>query len=162
MDTRSSRRSLRRIAGFALRAALACLALVAMAGAGAQTVSLKTGGERVSITVGDATAIPADFPTDVALPADAKLVRTERTGTSTVLEFSTTNDVATNLADLDARLRAGDWQPARVRALPGLRAQAWEKDQRALIAWASEAPGAQGAHVWLRLVPRHARAATTP
>lgn len=133
METHRSRRYPSR----ALRAAAAGLALAAMASAGAQTVSLNSGGKQIRIAIGGAATLPEDLPQDVALPAAATLVRVQRDSGSTTLEFSAADSPDAAIADLDARMLAGGWRKAAV-ATPGMgRAQAWEKDARAVIAWAT-------------------------
>ena len=145
--------------GRALCAATACLALAATAGAGAQTVSLNAGGKQVRIAVGEDAVLPADFPKDVALPADAKLSRVQHAGASTTLEFTAPGEPAAAVADLDARMRADGWEQASVRVPDGIRAQAWEKDRRAVIAWAvPDDANPHGVRVQVKLVARLAAA----
>jgi hypothetical protein len=117
---------------------MACLALAAAAGAFAQTVSLKTGGKQVRIEIGGDATLPANFPQDVALPAAATLVRVQRGGTATSLEFTGSGEPGDVVAELDARMRANGWQQAVVKAPARGHALAWEKDKRAVIAWAVE------------------------
>ena len=115
--------------------AVACLAL-APAAAGAQTVSLRTGGKSMQIRVGDAAVLPADVPRDVPLPEGGQLVRVQRSGASTLLTYAQPGEPAAIVAALDGRLRADGWRPARVKAPAEGTALAWTNEQRVLIAWA--------------------------
>lgn len=121
----------------ALRAVVACLAFAAMAGAGAQTVSLNTGGKQVRIAIGGDAALPANFPQDVALPAAATLVRVQHGAGTTILEFAAAGEPGAAITDIDARMRANGWRQAVMKPPATGSAQVWEKDQRAVIAWAT-------------------------
>lgn len=129
---------------------LAALALAPCAGA--QTVTLRAAGKDVRIVAGDAAALPADFPPDVALPQPHVLVQVERAGTTTTVEADTPGDVPAVAAQLRARMQADGWTAARVAQPPSGLALAWEKDARAVVAWLK--PAAVGVRLQLQLLPK--------
>lgn len=120
--------------------------------AAGQTVSLNAGGEQLRIAVGTAAALPADFPADVALPRPHVLTRLERSQARMTVELDTPGDPGTVAAALQARMRADGWREAPVSQPGSGIARAWEKDARAVVAWAS--PGAAGVRLQLQLQPR--------
>jgi hypothetical protein len=135
--------------------ACACAAVAPWpAAAAGQTVSLNQGGQAVRIAVGEAAVLPADFPADVALPEHHAVVRVERTGTATTVEVEAPGNVDDEAARFRERMTSAGWTAARIRApatAPG-QAQAWEKDQRAVVAWVSPAPA--GVRLQVELLPR--------
>jgi hypothetical protein len=137
-----------------LAAAVLAAASIAAPGAIAQTVSLKQGGQKVRITIGNQAKLPADFPADIALPDGYALARVKRAGASTTLGFDAPGDVDVAAMDLESRMQANGWHAANVMAPGQGRAQAWEKDARVLIAWFRPATNG-GVHVQLELRPRH-------
>lgn len=140
-----------------LRVSLPAAAFVMLCAAGfaasvaAQTVSLTTGSKQVRIDVGAAAALPADFPADVVLPQPHVLVRVQRSLDDTILEFDLAGDVDAAAAEVQSAMLANDWTAAPVAQPAAGRAQAWEKDARAVIAWLR--PGADGTRLHLQLKP---------
>lgn len=124
-----------------------CLALST---ANAQVVTLNTGGKQVEISVEDAARLPADFPADVALPEHYVLARVERSDGSTTLALDLSGDIDAIGSELASRMRASGWRAAPVARPATGRAQAWEKDGRAVISWL--APGPAGPHLQLQLL----------
>jgi len=146
---------------------LACLALfvggslVAVLPAPAQTVSLRRGGEQLTIEVGNAARLPADFPEDVFVPTDARLERVERTGDGRVLVELHVPTPPANLVDAyAASMAVSGWTAARVAPIAGGEAQAWEKDARAVVVAASG--DAAGTRLRLQLLPRRGATTTAP
>jgi len=130
----------------------AALAIGPAPAALAQTVTLNTGGRDVRITVGEAAALPGDFPPDVPLPDGYALVQVQHAGDTTTIEADVPGELDAVAARLGERLQAEGWRPARVGAPPAGRAQAWEKDRRAVVAWLK--PAAAGVRMQLQLRPR--------
>jgi hypothetical protein len=117
----------------------------------AQTVSLHANGREVRITAGDAAALPADFPADVALPQPHVVAQVRRIGAATTVEADAPGDVAAVLSQLRERMQASGWTTAKMAQPPVGQAQAWEKDHRAVVAWVR--PAASGVHLQLQLLP---------
>lgn len=142
----------------------ACLALalvVGAAGAAGQTVTLNQGGKDVRIAIGDAAALPAAFPADIALPQPHTVVRVQRSGAAMTVDVETP---AATVDEAAARFRAdmlaAGWTAAAVRRPPSGRAQAWEKDGRAVVAWLT--PAEAGVRMQLELLPAGGTAASAP
>ena len=131
---------------------LALLAGIVPAVANAQVVTLTTGDRQVRIAVDEAATLPADFPADIALPGQYTLARVERSGNDTMLALDLPGGIDSAAAELAARMRADGWREARTVPPATGRAQAWEKDERAVIAWLAPAPA--GTRLELRLLPR--------
>lgn len=123
------------------------------ADAAGQTVSLNQGGKDVRITVGDAAVLPADFPKDIALPEPRTLVRVQRTGALTTVEVEARGTVDDEAGRFRAGMQAAGWTAARVRQPATGQAQAWEKDQRAVVAWL-KATDAGRVRLQLELLPQ--------
>lgn len=119
--------------------------------AAAQTVTLNQGGKDVRIAVGDAAVLPADFPGDIPLPAPHTVLRVQHSGATTTVAVEAPGTVDDAAARFDAGMRAQGWIAARVNAPKAGRAQAWEKDRRAVVAWWQ--PSAAGVQVQLELLP---------
>lgn len=131
----------------------ACMALAAPAPSPAQTVTLNRGGQDVRITVNDAATLPGDFPADIALPSTHTVVRVERSGNGTTVVIATPGTVDEEAARLRSAMPARGWAPGHVLQPRTGVAQAWVKDDRAVLAWLT--PGeAGGVRVQLQLVPR--------
>jgi hypothetical protein len=139
---------------------LACLLVVCMpvacllpAIAAGQTVTLKQGGEAVRIAVGDAAALPADFPKDVPLPEPHAIVRVQSgDGTTSTLMLEAPLPVDEAARRFRAGMLAQGWTAASVRAPAAGQAQAWEKSGRAVVAWLQPSP--DGMRMQLQLL-RH-------
>ena len=98
----------------------------------AQTVSLSSGEGQVTIQVGDAAALPADFPEDVFLPSAAQLQRVQQDADGGQrLEFSLAGTADEAVAQYAKAMDAAGWTPARVAPVANARVQAWEKDRHA-------------------------------
>jgi len=121
--------------------------------ASAQTVSLNLGGRAMRITAGDAAALPADFPADVALPDGHAVVQVQHAGEEITVETDAPGDVDTVLARLRERMRAAGWNAAKVARPADGQAQAWEKERRAVVAWVKPAVDG-GVRVQLQLLPK--------
>src|SRR5690606_37515427 len=130
----------------------ALLAAMAATGANAQTVTLNAGDTQVRIAVDDAATLPADFPADVALPERYELARVERSGAGTTLVLDLPGAIDAAADGFATGMRANGWHEATVVAPATGRAQAWEKDERAVVAWI--APGPAGARLQLQLSQR--------
>lgn len=140
------------------RLAVLAIALPPAFAVPAQTVSLQRAGEQVTILVGGAAILPADFPGDVFLPAAATLVRVESLGQDRVVVEFTSDEAPDALAAACARSMAeAGWSRATVEPVAGAHAQAWEKDERAVLvaAWAE----AGVTRLRLQLLPRARRPA---
>lgn len=144
------------------RALPACIALAAgfataagwTGGAAAQTVTLNQGGKDVRISIGGEAVLPADFPSDVALPQPHAVVRVQRSGASTTVELAVPGATAEAVsARFRADMLAAGWAAATVRRPADGLAQAWEKAGRAVVAWVAPAP-AGGVRMQLELVPQ--------
>ena len=120
-------------------------ALSAPSGAAGQTVTLHRAGEDVRITVGDAAALPADFPPDVALPTTYTVVRVEHSGDGTTVVVATPGTVEDVAGRFHAGMVAAGWKAAAGAPPPVGIGQAWTKRPRAVVAWikAGDAGGAQ-------------------
>ena len=124
----------------------------------AQTVSLSSGEGQVTIQVGDAATLPADFPEDVFLPSAAQLQRVQQDADGGQrLEFSLACTADEAVAQYAKAMVAAGWTPARVAPVANARVQAWEKDHRALVLMVL--PAADGASTRLHLQLRSRRAA---
>lgn len=138
--------------------ALPCLAVMSIvllvaADATAQTVTLQREGEQVTIAVGRAAALPADFPADVFLPSPATLVRVEAAGPGHLMLEFTAAGAPANLAERHAdAMAASGWTPAQVAPVAGTEVRAWEKDDRAVVLAATPEP--DGTRLRLKLLPR--------
>jgi hypothetical protein len=119
--------------------------------AAAQTVTLNQGGKEVRIAVGEAASLPADFPQDIPLPAPHAVLRVQHGGATTTVALEALGTVDDAAARFDAGMRAQGWVAARVNVPAAGRAQAWEKDGRAVVAWWQ--PSAAGVQVQLELLP---------
>lgn len=126
----------------------ACLLPAIAAG---QTVTLNQGGRDVRIAVGDAAVLPADFPVDIPLPEPHAVLRVQRSGATTTVAVEAPGTVDDAAGRFDAGMRAQGWTAAPVNAPTVGRAQAWEKDRRAVVAWWQ--PSATGVQVQLELLP---------
>lgn len=132
-------------------AQLVLAACLLPAAAAAQTVTLDQGGKAVRIAVGEAAVLPADFPVDIPLPAPHAVLRVQHSGATTTVSIEAPGTVDDAAARFDAGMRAQGWIAARVNVPPVGRAQAWEKDRRAVVAWWQ--PSATGVQVQLELLP---------
>jgi ligand-binding sensor domain-containing protein len=121
--------------------------------AAGQTVSLNTGGKQVRITIGASATLPADFPPDVALPDGHALTQVKRSGTTTVIELDAPGELEAVAARFRERMQANGWTAVAIAQPAAGRAQAWEKDARAVVAWL--APADAGVRLQLQLLPRH-------
>ena len=134
---------------------LLCLSSVAAA----QTVTLGKGGKQVTIAIGDDAKLPADFPADVFLPANADLQRVQQVDDDALMLELHAAAAPDSIADqYAAAMVVAGWTGARVAPVPGAIAQAWEKDRRAVLVVAA----AEGAGTRLRLQLRARRAALVP
>jgi hypothetical protein len=120
--------------------------------ASAQTVSLTAGGKQLRIKVGEAAALPADFPADVVLPQPCVVTRVERSDQETSLELDTPGELGAIAEQFRAGMLVNGWVPAPVRQPATGNAQAWEKDTRVVIAWLT--PGPAGVHLQVQLLPQ--------
>ena len=110
-------------------------------------------GQDVRITVNEAARLPGDFPADIALPSTYTVVRVERSGNGTTVVIATPGTVDEEAARLRSAMPARGWAPGHVLQPRTGVAQAWVKDDRAVLAWLT--PGeAGGVRVQLQLVPR--------
>lgn len=140
------------------RLAVLAIAMPAAFAVPAQTVSLQRAGEHVTILVGAAAILPADFPGDVFVPTGATLVRVESLGQDRVVVEFTSDQAPDALAAACARSMAeAGWSPATVEAVAGAHAQAWEKHERAVLVAAWTEAGAT--RLRLQLLPRARRPA---
>jgi len=140
------------------RLAVLAIAVPAAFAVPAQTVSLQRAGEQVTILVGGAAILPADFPGDVFVPAAATLVRVESLGQDRVVVEFTGDEAPDALAAACARSMAeAGWSRAAVEAVAGAQVQAWEKDERAVLVAVSAQAGAT--RLRLQLLPRARRPA---
>jgi len=134
----------------------ACLWLAALAlpaTAAAQTVSLNQGGRDVRIAIGDAAALPADFPADVPLPSPRTMLSVERSDGRTTLVIVAPGTVEEQAERLRSGMQAQGWRAAAFAAPPTGQGQAWEKDARAVLAWLQPAD-AGGTRIQLQLLAR--------
>lgn len=122
------------------------------ADAAGQTVSLNQGGKDVRIAIGDAAVLPADFPKDIALPEPHAVVRVQHGGGVATVEVETPGNVDDVAAKFRAAMQAAGWTAAAVRSPASGQAQAWEKGQRAVVAWL--VPVAGGVRMQLELLPQ--------
>ena len=148
-----------RLAGRIAAGLLAATAATAMpfAFAAGQTVTLHTAGKAVRIVAGEAAALPADFPADIALPPSLALLQVERTTDTTAVEGTVPGDIEAVAADLRARMQGEGWRAAGVAGPPEGKAMAWEKDTRAVTAWLRPADAGMDAgsvRVQVKLLPR--------
>ena len=139
----------------------ACLSLLLVAvlapaaPAHGQTVSLNRGGEEVTIAVGSAAMLPADFPDDILVPPAARLVRVEQPGDGRLLlDFTVAGTPQATADTYAAAMAVSGWTRAVVAPVDGAQVQAWEKAARAVLVVAS-AQG-DGSHLRLQLLPRRA------
>ena len=135
--------------------ALAVLvALVLPAGAAAQTVTMNRAGKDVRITVGDAAALPADFPADVPLPSVHTLLRVDRSDGDTTVVVATPGIVEDEAERFRAAMLAGGWTAAALLPPATGQGQAWVKGKRAVLAWWTPAD-AGGVRLQVRLLAKH-------
>lgn len=132
----------------------ALLALVAPTSAAAQTVTMNRGGEDLRIAVGDAAALPADFPTDVALPPVHTVLRVDRSDGDTTVVVATPGTVEAEAARFRAGMLADGWTAAALVPPATGQGQAWVKGARVVLAWLVPAE-AGGVRVQLRLFAKH-------
>jgi hypothetical protein len=119
----------------------------------AQTVSLNSEGHRISIQVGDAVALPADFPADVPLPPDARLTKVERGGNGLLLAFQVAGGADATASRFATGMAGAGWTSAVAATVQDRSTLAWEKDDRAVLA--EFAPdGATSTRLRLQLLPR--------
>lgn len=138
---------------FLPRLAVLAMAIPAAFAVPAQTVSLQRAGEQVTIVVGEAATLPADFPADVFVPPGATLVRVDRLGQDrTVLESTSTETPDALAAAFAKAMAASGWSPAPVVAVAGAEVLAWEKDQRAVVLAVTADAGVT--RLRLQLLPR--------
>ncbi len=141
----------------AMRMLPACLALVAFvlpAFSAAQTVTMNRGGRDVRITVGDAAALPADFPGDVPLPPVHTVVRVDRSDGDMTVVVVAPGAVEVAAGRFRARMLAGGWTAAALVPPATGQGQAWVKGERAVLAWWTPAD-AGGVRLQLRLLATH-------
>ena len=139
--------------GLLIRIALSGSVLLASSTAFAQTVSMGSGQERVTIRVGDAAVLPADFPHDVFLPPAARLQRVQQDADGArLLEFAVSGAPDVTADEYAKAMAAAGWTPARVAPVANARVFAWEKDHRALVLMLL--PAADGASMHLQLRSR--------
>lgn len=129
-------------------------ALLMPASPAAQTVTMNRGGKDLRITVGDAAALPADFPTDVSLPSVHTVVRVDRSEGDTTVVLATPGTVEDEAARFRAGMLADGWTAAALVPPPTGLGQAWVKGERAVLAWLTPAD-AGGVRVQLRLLAKH-------
>ena len=135
--------------------ALAVLvALAFAAGAAAQTVTMNRAGKDVRITVGDAAALPADFPADVAMPLVHTVLRVDRSEGDTTVVVATPGALEDEAARFRAGMLADGWTAAALVAPATGLGQAWVKGERAVLAWWTPAD-AGGVRLQLRLLAKH-------
>ena len=126
----------------------------------AQTVTLATGGEQVTIAIGDDARLPADFPGDVFLLPGSALWRVQQVDNRVMLlEFRTQAAPATVADRYAAAMADAGWTRARVTRIQGAFSQAWEKDQRAVVVSAGAVEG--GTRLQVQLRPRQSRTSST-
>lgn len=135
---------------------LLALALASGAPAHAQTVSLTQDGEAVTIAVGSAATLPADFPGDIFVPEAARLVRVEQPGDGRLLlDFIVAGTPEATADAYAAAMAASGWTRAGVAPIDGAQVQAWEKAARAVLVVASARD--DGSDLRLQLLPRRPR-----
>lgn len=143
----------------------ACVLLAALSapsGAAGQTVTLHRAGEDVRISVGDVAALPADFPSDVALPTTYTVVRVEHSTGSTTVVVATPGTIEDVASRFGAGMIAAGWKAGVVAPPPTGIGQAWKKRPRAVVAWVK--PGdAGGVQLQLQLLaPAEPRSPAAP
>ena len=123
----------------AIAGLLLATGLAFSAAAPSQTVSLAQDGKQVTIAIGDAARLPAEFPDDVYVPEAARLQRVDHARGGLTLHFALDARPDAVAADYATAMTAAGWRRARVVEIPGVQVQAWEHDSRAVVVAAQAA-----------------------
>ncbi len=118
----------------ALAVALLALAACGRAPTPAPVAPAVPADDHARVTAGPVREVPADFPTDVHLPAVAYVIRSvARSPGGIALSLHSSQPRERLLAEYVAAMKAGGWQEvAALQASPTSSALSYRKDQRAL------------------------------